>query len=141
MREDMKRRVLRLVWEWPTACTLICEIVMILVGVAFVVNPVHRTIKPTSPFYHWGVSGLLALGVAFIVVGTYAALYRERMAGIIPTMLFVGIALPAAVVDFNIIGIIFYGMFLVGGIEEARTRYERARLRKQWVVHVKRGES
>jgi hypothetical protein len=134
-----RRRLMRVWIEWPTACTLCCEILMVFFGLAFLVNPLHRTVQPGSPWHDWGVSGLVVLGVAFTGVGTYAALYRERMAGLVPTFLFVGIALPGAVADLNVLGIIFYGLFLIGGFEEARTRYDRAKLRKEWTIHVSRG--
>lgn len=130
MAPNLKHRLSRVIYEWPIAITLFAEIFMAFVGVAFLVNAVHRTIKPDSPWYRWGVGGLLVFGAVFLSVGLYGALYRERLSGLIPTFLLVALALPPAVKDENVLGIIFYGLVLAGALAEAHTRHERAVLRR-----------
>jgi hypothetical protein len=62
----------------------------------------------------------------------------KLLGGLIPTFLIVGIALPAEVRHGEVLGIILYGLFLVGGIAEAHTRRERSQLRKAWTVIARR---
>jgi hypothetical protein len=113
---------------------------MAFFGLAFLVNVVHPTVPAPSAWYRWGVGGLLVFGVVFLAVGLYGALYRERMTGLIPRSLLVSLALPPAIWDGNVLGAILYSLFLGGGVMEAHTRYERARLRREWVIHVRHGD-
>lgn len=138
---DLKQRLLRIAYEWPTGSTLILEAIMFLFGLIFLTQPLHHTIPPSSPWLRWGNGGLFVIGIIFTVLGAYGALYRERQTGLIPTFVLVVLGLLTSVHPLNLIGFAFYLPFLVGGIVDGYRRYERAHLsEKKYLIYVPKPE-
>jgi hypothetical protein len=110
---SMRDRILHVVDQWETSLTFFCLVFGFFCGLIFVLNP-WLPAFPEGRGYGWWPSGYLTvIGVVFMLLTAYAALYPERHGAYMAISVIAGIGLITAFHPFNVIAFGFWILALV----------------------------
>lgn len=120
---DMPQRIARIRQTWGSSIINFCLIYMLFLGLIFILNPIVRVIPAAIGWGLWGNVSLFFFGVLFIVLSIYGALFPERGAGSLATVVLSGLGfVTSVVVQFNPIGVLFWTLAAAGAVIETIKR-------------------
>lgn len=95
--------------QWTQSLTFFCLVFGFVLGLTFILNPLIHSVEASSPYVRtFGTNGLVILGIAYVTLTSYTALYPERHANGPTIALLSGTGLIVALHPFSVIGVAFW---------------------------------
>ena len=124
----LRARVKRIRRTWGDSIIGCCLIYMFFLGLIFATNPLFHAIPRSIGWGLWGNATLVFFGVLFVILAAYGALYPERGAGAVATIVLSGLGIvTSTTLQFSPIGILFWTLAIIGALYETVKRVRAGR--------------